>query len=150
VPLPLVIFGLKIDRKYFGKKPKNSNPLLDLSPLMAIDIAFGEIEMTNFYGEGSFMPYDVVQMRSHPREHSLEDNLFVFNYKDCLKLKLGDKIETESGDSCTIFGYTFPENWEEIGIKVIDESNSRFTFAIVKNNKVMESILLPPVGIVTD
>jgi hypothetical protein len=145
----LVIFGIKINRKHFGRKPLDkSNLILRYDPMYQMDIANGNIEMENVYGEGSFIPYDVVPLQPYPGDHTFSTNFYLFEKSDHSILKLGDLVETQIGTPCTIFGYILPPNWEEIGLKVVDDSNDRFTFALVENDQIVSEIILPPVGII--
>jgi|TARA_B100000315_G_C14557073_1_gene578695 hypothetical protein len=159
----LTFFGIEIDKSYFGKKPEGESHaesmMKSFSPTYRMEQAFGgdNYKQVNQYGEGSFKPYDVVPLKDFSGDMTLEYGLKVFNLSDFEKLYLGKEIKTNKG-TYKIFGYKFPEDWENIGIKVIEESFSKpsffgekhpiYKFAIVENDIIQKIIRLKPVGII--
>jgi len=147
--LPTVIFGIEISKKYFGKKPKSpDNSLLGLSPFLQMKIACGEVELENFYGEGSFKPYDIVQLQSFSGDDTLFDNLYKLTKTESQKCKCGDKFLTEDGTIGKIFGYEIPSNWEEVGIRIVDDSDNKFTFIKRDDKQVVSKVEFPLIGII--
>jgi hypothetical protein len=154
----LTFFGIEIDKSFFGKKPAgdHAKSMMDsFSP--AYRKGRGDWKRVNQYGEGFFKPYDVVALSDFSGDLTLEYGLKVFNLSDFEKLYLGQEINTSKG-TYKIFGYKLPEDWENIGIKVVDESykktsffgekNKIYKFALVKNDIIQKTIRLKPVGII--
>lgn len=146
--LPLVIFGIKIEKSLFGKKPKSTNE----DPVGAIIRGFSPLtstlnkeELDNYYGDGYFEPFNVVQMQVFPGYMELALDLFVLEVHEWYnKINLGDIVDTNNGKAI-VFGYELPENWEDLKLKV-DTTAKKWAFTIVENGLVI-TVGLPPVAI---
>ncbi len=146
--LPTVLFGIKIEKSLFGKMPKSAieDPARAIfKGLMPPSLNQEKEEMINFYGEGYFEPFDVVQMRIFPGQVDLLTGLHLFDAKYWYeRLVLGEIVDTNEGKAL-VFGYVLPENWGELQLKA-NPTQKRWEFTIIEDGALVH-IGLPPVAI---
>ena len=128
--LPWVIFAIKLDKRYFGKRPKSGDTTASLlHAFLPFSKTTDEEELINFYGEGTFAPLDVVKMQCWPGYLDLADSLFPYPASEASELEPGQIIEfSDTGEQIVIFGYELPADWEERRIRVVKTSTLRLNF----------------------